>query len=262
MNKWNLYKEEEVRQKVLNGIRIMSELVGCTLGPNGRSVLIERGTASEPLIVDDGRRVAENIKLPDPVEQLAVRVCYSVTKKTDEKVGDGTTTATVLTHAVLDTLNKAGEFSGGMISKINVADLDRRIQESKTKVVAELRKMAKPVKTEKDLINVATVVSGDPVIGEIIGKMYHQLGENGHISLEFNLLSEQLEHEVVPGYRFSGGYAAEWMITDSMRKTCSMADVHVLITMRKDLDSEMVTPILQQLAGNNKGQLVIVSPKF
>lgn len=262
MQKINLSDEKQTRTRVLSGVRKMAELVGMTLGPMGRSVLIERGTASEPLLVDDGRRVAENIKLDDPIEQLAVRTLYSVTRKTDEKVGDGTTTATVLSHAIMDELSKNHVMSGGMISSVDVAELDRKINSAREEIVGHLRSIAKPVKTEKELIDVASVVAGDENIGEIIGKMYFQLGKDGHITLEFNLLSEQIESEVVPGYRFSGGYAAEWMMTDSMRRTASMTDVHVLVTSHKDLDTNKVTPILQLLMGNNKRRLVIIAPKF
>jgi chaperonin GroEL len=115
-------------------------------------------------------------------------------------------------------------------TQANVNEVDAAIQTSKSAVVEKLRAMAKPIKTEKELIDVATVSGGNPTLGEIIGKIYWQLGKDGHISLEFNLLSEQIEHEIVPGLRFSGGYAADWMITDQIRKTCTLKDAPVLVT--------------------------------
>src|SRR3990167_2122531 len=119
MKKVNISDESVAREKVSSGINKMVELVGMTLGPNGRSVIIER--PGEPLIVDDGRRVAENMKLDDPVEQMAVRVCYAVTRKTDEKVGDGTTTSMILVAAILNEIYKK-HLSFGVGVQTNVND--------------------------------------------------------------------------------------------------------------------------------------------
>lgn len=258
MKKLNLSNENEVREKVLSGIQKMADLVGMTLGPAGRSVIIERG-AGEPLIVDDGRRVAENIKLEDPVEQLAVRVCYSVTRKTDEKAGDGTTTSMVLTNAIMKEISK--EF-GSFGSQVNVAEIDRRIQDAKLEIFAELDKKTKHIKSEKELIDVAKVVVGDDKLGTIIGTMFWTLGKNGHISLEFNLLTTEIETEVVAGYRFSGGYAANWMITDAMRKDCTIGDVDVLVVHQKLTDIKELEPILNIIANSGKNKLIVIAPKF
>lgn len=257
MKKINLSNESEVREKILSGIQKMSDLVGMTLGPAGRSVIIERG-AGEPLIVDDGRRVAENIKFDDPVEQLAVRVCYAVTRKTDEKVGDGTTTSMILTNAILKEISK--EIGG--YTTVNVSELDQRIQLAKNEIFKKLDEMAKPIKTEKELIDVAKVITGNDRLGEIIGKMYFVLGKNGHISLEFNLLSNDIETETVSGYRFSGGYAAPWMITDALRKDCVMSDVDVLITKQKITDIKEIEPILNIVGHSGKSKLIIISPRL
>ncbi len=262
MKKINLYNESEVRERIHSGIQKMSKLVGMTLGPAGRSIIIERG-AGEPLIVDDGRRVAENIKFDDPIEQLAVRTAYGVTRKTDEKVGDGTTTSMVLTAAIVDEIARNYITFGGMVGvNTNVNEVDQKLQKAKDEVIALLDKKAKQIKTEKELIDVATIVSGDPKLGEIIGKMYWQLGKDGHISLEFNLLSEHIETEIASGYRFSGGYAANWMITDTIRKNVSLGDINVLVARQKDIEKDKVEGLLRMVANSGKDKIAIIAPKF
>jgi chaperonin GroEL len=260
MKKINQSDESVVREKVASGVKKLADMVSLTLGNHGRSVIIER--PGDPLIVDDGRRVAENVKLDDPIENMAARVLYSVTKKTDEKSGDGTTTATVLANAILQSVFK-NNLAVGVGAQTNVGEVDALIKKSCAEVVVELNKRAKPVKSEKDLIDVATVVSGDAELGKIIGNMYWQLGKDGHISLEFNLLTEVIETEVVPGYRFSAGYAADWMITDALRRHCVIDDVDVLITRQKITDfKEQIAPIANMVGNNGKSRLVVIAPKF
>lgn len=238
-------------------------MVAMTLGPDGRAVMIDRGVG-DPLLVDDGRRVAENIKFDDAIEQSAMRVAYGITRKTDEKVGDGTTTSMVLTGAIVETVANDYIIPGG-IGGSSVSDVDRLLQDSKTAVVEKLRAMAKQVKTEKELIDVATVSVGDAKLGEIIGKMYWRLGKEGHISMEFNFVSEEIETEVVSGYRFSGGYAAPWMITDALRRVCIIDDVPVLIADRAK-NKELVWNDLQGAvalaAESGSKSLVVISQRF
>lgn len=259
IKKINLSDETIVREKIASAIRKMAELVGMTLGPAGRSVLIERGTA-EPLIVDDGRRVAENIKFDDPIEQLAVRVCYGITRKTDEKVGDGTTTSMVLANAILQDIHQ--NHIGGIGNNTNLMELDKLIQDSKDEIIKLLNDIKKDLKTEKELIDVATVAVGDEKLGKIIGQMFYKMGKEGHISLEFNLLTSEIETEVVSGYRFSGGYAANWMITNEIRKDCVMDDVHVVVTKQKITDFNEIAPICNIVGQLGKKKLVFIAPKF
>lgn len=261
IQKLNLFEEGEVREKVFKAVSEMAKGVSMTLGPSGRSLIIERG-AGEPLIVDDGRRVAENIKFDDPVEQLAVRVLYGVTRKTDEKVGDGTTTSMVLAHAILKDVYTNYLPLGGVGAPMNVSEIDHRIQEAKDEVTKLLYEKAKQIKTEKELIDVATIAVGDAELGKIIGSMYWQLGKTGHITMEFNLLSEKIETEVVPGYRFSGGYAADWMITSALRRTCELNDVDVLVTRKKITDFTEIAPVCNIVGNSGKKKLVIIAPKF
>jgi chaperonin GroEL len=262
IKKINLSKVSEARKKVLAGLTKMNDLVSMTLGPDGKSVIIERG-AGEPLIVDDGRRVAENIKLDDPIEQMVVRAVYEVTKKTDEKAGDGTTTATVLTHGIGASVFADRLPIGGMGQGLaSVSAIDREIQAGSEEVVAALKKMAKPIETEKELINVATVIAGDEKIGREIGSMYHKLGKNGHITLEFNLLSDEIESEIVPGMRINAGFAKSWMIVDKVRGRTMVDDIQVLVACRKDLNARDLDNIINEVSLGGKQRLLIIARRF
>jgi len=260
LKKINLSNKGEVRERILSGLTKMLDLVGNTLGPAGLSVMIDRGTG-EPLLVDDGRRVAENMKLDDPIEQMAVRVCYGVTRKTDEKVGDGTTTSMVLSHAILDNVFKEYLMSG-IGSHANVNDIDAQIQKSKDEVIKMLEANTKQIKTQKELADVSSIVAGDSEIGKTIADMYWKLGKDGHISMEFNLLSEKIETEIVAGYRFSGGYAANWMINNALRKNWVAPDVDILITKKKILDVKEIEPIANIVGNRGKSYFVIIAHGF
>jgi len=248
----------QVRERILAGITKMNEIVSLTLGPAGLSVIIERG-AGEPLIVDDGRRAAEAIKLDDPIEQLAVRTCYSVTRKTDEMVGDGTSTSMVLTHAIVKEVFDEYPGYGG---RGNVMKIDADIQTAKDMILEELDALAKPIKTEKELIDVATVAAGDPELGKTIGSMYHKLGKDGHLTLEFNLLSNKIETEIVKGYRFMGAYAAKWMRTSELRQISNLDDIDVLVVNQKLTDPAQIQTAASLIINSGKDRMVIIAPKF
>lgn len=262
IRKENLSDETVVRSKVTGGVKKMTDLVALTLGPHGRSILIERGMG-EPLIVDDGRRTAENVKFDDPVQHLAARICYDVTRKTDEKAGDGTTTSMVLTNAIVDYANNHLIKGDDIIGvTVDVNQIDKDLHTSLDFVLKELDVMAKPVKTEKQLIDVATISTGDAELGKKIGQMYHKLGKDGHITLEFNLTGSEIETDVVKGYRFSGGYARSWMVTDEVRKVASFKDVPVLVAHDKKLDVEKIQGVAKEVANTGKKAMVIIAPKF
>lgn len=263
IKKINLSDINQVREKILSAVEKVNDLVSITLGPDGLSALIERGMG-EPLMVDDGRRTAENIKFDDSVEQLIARVLYAVTKKTDEKVGDGTTTSMILAHAIIEEVFKKYLSCEGMNlgNMASVSEIDEKIQESKKNILKLIDDKTTKIKTEKQLIDVATIAAGNSRIGEIIGKMYWKLGEDGHLTLEFNLLSEELETRLVPGYKFLGGYAAPWMITNEIRQHSILKEVDVLVAYQFNLEVEDVQPLAKEVASAGKTELVIIAPKF
>ena len=237
----------------------MADLVSMTLGPNGRSVIMERG--QEPFIIDDGRRVAENILLDDPVEQAAVRIAYGVTQKTDEEAGDGTTTAMVLTRAILSDVSHERMVTG-IGTQVDIAGIETAIEEAKNEVTKLLEKEAKPIKTEKELINVASVIAGNEEIGKLIGEIYWKLGKDGHITIEMNPLSENMESEIVAGYRFPGGYAAPWMKNNAITKTFNASDIDILVTSQEITDINGILQAANMVAEEGKQVLVVVGKDF
>jgi len=264
LKKLNLSNKELVREKIFNGVNKAVDLVSMTLGPAGQSIIIQNQT-DEPLIVDDGRRAMENIKLDDPVEHLAVRTLYEVTRKTDEKVGDGTTTSAVLARAIMKEISdKHLAFGGLLTNSADVNEIDKKIQKAKNEILEFLDKEKKEVTTKKELIDVATVSVGDEKLGKIIGEIYWELGKDGHIALEFNLTSEETETETVPGYRFTGSYADTFMITNEIRKISQMKDVHVLTTFadRENITLDQIKPIASEVQHNGKHAFVIIARKF
>ena len=235
-------------------------MVELTYGQFGRSVMIDRGTDT-PLLIDDGRRVAENIHLDDPIEQMAVKVAYNVTKKTDEKAGDGTTTSAILTRAIMNTVSKERIGSGIGLS-YNVSEIDNEIHATKTQVLALLDKEAKPIKTEKEIIDVATVITGSPDLGKIIGSMYWKLGKDGHISMEIDHLSEKITTEYVSGYRLQGGYAAPWMNNNPITKKFNASDVSILVTDQDVRDIDNITTACNVVVSKSKNILIVIAPSF
>lgn len=257
MKKITLSDQNIVRQKVLSGINKMASIVAPTLGPNGGSVIMERG--QEPVIIDDGRRIAENIVLEDQVEQMAVQVAYSVTKKTDEKAGDGTTTSMILTHAIL---KEAHEHLKGIGQKASVSDIDTQIHQAKNEVLSLMDKEKKDIKTEKDLCSVATVISGDERIGKLVSSLYWELGKDGHISIEIDQIGEKIETETVRGYKLMGGYASPWMITNPLTKTFDAKDVSIFVTNQDITDPAQVEVPSNLVAKEGKPLILIVARSF
>lgn len=208
------------------------------------------------------------IKIENTGETVEMR-CIKVSNEDHLYFTDGytlthnTTSSMILTNAIMEEVARNYISFGGMVGvTTNVNEVDKKLQEAKNTVLSLLDKKAKQIKTEKELIEVATIVSGDPKIGKIIGEMYWKLGKEGHIALEFNLLTEEIETEIASGYRFSGGYAANWMITDTIRKTATLDDVNVLIARQKDLDKDKIEGLARQVANAGKTKMVIVAPKF
>lgn len=260
--KINLSNENLVKEKILNAAQKCAELAGMTLGPDGKSVIIEKGIG-EPLIVDDGRRTLENIQLEDSVEQLVVRTLSEITKKTDEKVGDGTTTSIILAYAILKNVFHNRMKSGGILdSGASVSKIDKELKESLDLVLKKLEEKRKEVTTEQQLIDVAKVSVGDEKLGEIIGKMYWQLGKDGHITLEYDTNSEEVTTEIIPGFRFNAGLAKRWMMTNQLRQEAFLKESFVLISDQRDLNIEDLKIICSELQNSGRKCLTVIAPKF
>jgi chaperonin GroEL len=260
--KENNHNTEDVRKRVLAGVEKMNDMISPSFGPSGLSAIVQQSNG-EASLFDDGRRTAEAIKLEDKLSHLAARICYNITKKTDERVGDGTTTSTILAYNILKEIFNNHLISGaGVVDKGDVRLIDEKLQSEKDEVVSQLRKMATEVKTEKQLIDVAYTISNNKRTGEMVGSMMFQIGKDGHINLEFDTINEKISSEVVSGYRFSGGYAARWMISNEIRRVADMRDLDVLVVHKKLTDYTEVERIINQVANKGKSNMVIIALGF
>lgn len=246
--------DSEGRDKLVKGIEKLARAVKSTLGPMGQTVLIESADILRGITVTkDGVTVAKSIDLLDPVENLAVRIMKEAADKTAASAGDGTTTAIVLTEALV----KAGyeEFKDPSINKTEVL---RYLVELTKEVVSKLGKLSKKV-TKKNLIDVATISSNnDASIGKIIADTYNQVGKNGYVTLEKSL-STQTYTETTKGIKVDRGYSNPLFINNQKKDECILEDVHILVSDAEISNILQIESILKPII-NDRKKLLIIAP--
>lgn len=249
----------KARESIKNGVNKAVDMVKITLGPMGRNVLLERPTGY-PWIVNDGVTIAKHIILKDPVENQVAQAIIEATLKTNENVGDGTTTAMVLAGAIInEALKEMGE--GTLLETPNVMETYREIKENCQKVIEELKKMAKPIKTKQDMIDVATACCEDKKSGEIIADMYEKLGKDGIISVE-DSYKEETSTEIVSGMKFSGGYVSK-SLANTDKGDAILEDCKILVTNHQIESIDDFVPFALFLRNNkNISELVIIADSF
>lgn len=243
--------DEAARQAIMRGVTVLTEAVKATLGPRGRNVVIDRKFGA-PTITKDGVTVAKEIELKDPYENMGAQLVREVASKTSDVAGDGTTTATVLAYAV---------YKEGMkyvTAGANSIDIKRGIDKAVETVIAELKKMSKPVADKKEIAQVGTIsANNDATIGELIADAMDKVGKDGVITVE-EAKSMATTLDVVEGMQFDRGYVSPYFVTDPERMECSLADAFVLIHDKKISTMKDLLPILEQTARQGK-PLVIVA---
>ena len=242
---------EDARRKLKNGINIVAEAVSATLGPKGRNVAIDRKFGS-PTITHDGVSVAKEIELEDPFENMGAQLLKEAASKTNDIAGDGTTTSTVLAHAIVNEGLKALE------AGYNPMLLKRGIEQATDAVVAELRKMAVKIDTKEEIGSVATNSAADPEIGDLIADVMDKVGKDGVITVEESK-SMQFETEYVEGMQFDRGYLSPYFITDTEQMEAVIADAYVLIHEKKISAAQDIVPLLEKLVQVGKRELVIIA---
>ena len=242
--------EIEARQKIQKGISILSRTVKSTLGPAGRSVILDKSYGA-PQVVNDGVTVAKDIELPDPFENMGAKLMQQVASKTNDQAGDGTTTATVLAEAILEEGMKC--IAAGANPVTVKAGIDKGV-----KVVLEaIEKASKPVENEADLVAVATVSANqDEEIGTLIAKAITKVGKEGVITVE-EAKSLETTLDVVEGMQFDRGCLSPYFVTDQERMTVNFADAAILIHVKKISNMIELFPVLEQVAKNCKLFLII-----
>lgn len=243
--------KEEARQKLLLGVNALADTVKVTLGPKGRNVVLEKGYGS-PVITKDGVTVAKEIQLEDKVENIGAELVKESASKTNDVVGDGTTTATVLTQAIVK------EGFKNVTAGANPVALNRGLHKAAEAIIETLmNKISKPVE-EDEIANVASISANDREIGEKIAEAMKEVGKDGVITVEESQ-SFGMEIDVVKGMRFDKGYVSPYMITNSERMEAEFENAMILITDKKIASVEDILPVLEAVAQSGKKELVIIS---
>ncbi|KAH8738819.1 GroEL-like chaperone (ATpase) [Cryptosporidium ryanae] len=239
------------RRKMLKGANDLADAVGVTLGPKGRNVVIDQGTVKAPRITKDGVTVAKSIEFKSRAENIGAQLLKSVALATNDKAGDGTTTATVLAREIY----KSG--CDKVDSGLNPMDLLRGINIGVEQVISELDKLSQPVKTREDILNIATIsANNDLRIGELISKAYDKVGKDGTIHIvEGN--TTKCELNVVEGIKLERGYISPYFITNQKNQKVEMENANVLVFNGTISDINLVLPILEYSLRNNSPVLII-----
>src|SRR3989344_4089834 len=243
---------DEARAALKKGIDKLAEAVRMTLGPRGRAVVIEKGYGA-PQVTFDGVTVAKEIELEDKFENLGAELIKQAAEKTNDNVGDGTTTSVVLAHAMIDEGEKATQQKG-----FNVIQLAEELRLEGGKVVKALEKQREPINENKKIEEVATLSAKNPEIGKLIAEVMEKVGRDGVVTIEdSNTISNTFD--IVEGMQFDRGYISPYMVTNSERMEAALEDPHILVTDKKISSIQELLPLLEKLVQAGKKELVIVA---
>ena len=241
---------EEARQKILKGVEKLSDAVVVTLGPKGRNVVLDKKFGS-PTITKDGVTVAKEIELEDAYENMGAQMVKEVAEKTSDTAGDGTTTATLLTHSIYK------EGMKNVTAGASPMGLKRGIDKAVEVVVDELKRMAKPVKDKKETAQIATIsANGDETIGNLLADAMDKVGKDGVVTVE-EAKSMATTLDVVEGMQFDQGYLSPYFVTDAERMECVLEEPYILIHEKKISAVKDIIPLLEKIAQQGKPLLII-----
>jgi chaperonin GroEL len=240
----------EAREKMLRGIDTLADAVRVTLGPKGRNVVIEKSFGA-PRTTKDGVTVAKEIELHDKFENMGAQMVREVASKTNDAAGDGTTTATVLAHAIVR------EGSKSVAAGMNPMDLKRGVEKAVEAVVADLKKRSKKVKSNDEIGQVGTIsANGDKTVGKMIAEAMQKVGNEGVITVE-EAKSLDTELEVVEGMQFDRGYISPYFITNADKMMAELEEPHILIHEKKLSSLQPMLPILESVVQSGRPLVII-----
>ena len=242
---------EDARRKLKNGMNTVANAVSATLGPKGRNVAVDRKFGS-PTITHDGVSVAKEIELEDPFENMGAQLLKEAAQKTNDIAGDGTTTSTVLAHAIVNEGLRALE------AGYNPMLLKHGILLATETVVEELRKMSMKIDSREEIASVATNSAADEEIGNLIADVMDKVGKDGVITVEESK-SMQFEQEYVEGMQFDRGYLSAYFITNADQMQAVINEPYILINEKKISAAQDIVPILEKLVQIGKRELVIIA---
>jgi len=241
---------EDARKKLLSGVEQISKAVKTTLGPCGRMVMMDKKYGS-PVITKDGVSVAKEIELADPYENMGAQFVREVASKTNDDAGDGTTTATVLSYALVR------EGIKSVAAGMRPIEIKRGMDKAVKLAVDEIKKNAKPVKGADDITNIATIsANNDPEIGKMLADAIEKVGKDGVITVEESKNME-MTVDTVEGMQFDRGYISSYFVTDRERMEADFDDAYVLIYDKKISAMKDLLPILEKVANAGKALVII-----
>jgi chaperonin GroEL len=240
----------DARDKMMHGIDILADAVRVTLGPKGRNVVLDKSFGA-PRVTKDGVTVAKEIELENKFENMGAQMVREVASKTSEQAGDGTTTATILAHAIVK------EGAKGVAAGMNPMDLKRGVDLAVTAIVADLQKNSKKVTSNEEIAQVGTIsANGDAEIGRFIADAMKKVGNEGVITVE-EAKSLETELEVVEGMQFDRGYISPYFVTNADKMRVEMEDPYILIYEKKLAALNELLPLLEAVVQAGKPLLII-----
>jgi len=240
----------DARDRMLRGVDILNNAVKVTLGPKGRNVVLDKSFGA-PRITKDGVTVAKEIELEDKFENMGAQMVREVAQKTNDKAGDGTTTATILAAAIVK------EGAKSVAAGMNPMDLKRGIDIAVTAVVKDIEKRAKPVGSSAEVAQVGTISSnGDATIGSMIAKAMQKVGNEGVITVE-EAKAMETEVEIVEGMQFDRGYISPYFITNAEKMIAELEDAYILLHEKKLSGLQAMLPLLEAVVQTSKPLLIL-----
>ena len=245
----DIYFGTDARAKLAKGVNTLADAVTTTMGPKGRYVALQRSYGA-PTITNDGVSVAKEIELKDPVENMGAQLVKEVATKTNDTVGDGTTTATLLAQAIVN------DGLRNVAAGANPLAIRRGIDKAVNAAVAEMKAQAKPVETKEQIASVGTISAGDPEVGEKIAEAMEVVGKDGVITVEDSQTFD-ITIDTVEGMQFDKGYVSAYFVTDNDRMEAVMKDPYILITDQKISSVQDIMPVLEAVQRAGRGLLII-----
>ncbi|EHZ4888055.1 chaperonin GroEL [Campylobacter lari] len=245
-----IFFSDEARNKLYEGVKKLNDAVKVTMGPRGRNVLIQKSFGA-PAITKDGVSVAKEVELKDSLENMGASLVREVASKTADQAGDGTTTATVLAHAIFK------EGLRNITAGANPIEVKRGMDKACEAIVAELKKLSREVKDKKEIAQVATIsANSDEKIGNLIADAMEKVGKDGVITVE-EAKSINDELNVVEGMQFDRGYLSPYFITNTEKMTAELQNPFILLFDKKIANLKDLLPILEQIQKTGKPLLII-----
>ncbi len=242
---------EDARKKMKAGVDKLANAIKITLGPKGRNVVLDKGFGS-PTITNDGVTIAKEIELENKIENLGAEIVKEVAEKTNDVAGDGTTTAVILSQAIIS------EGLKNVAAGANPLALKRGIEKGVEKIVQGLKQASKQVTSKEEMAQVATIAAEDEKLGELIAEIMAEVGKDGVITVEESK-TFGTQKEVVKGLQFDKGYISPYMITNTEKMEASFEDPYILVTNKKISSLQEILPALEKVVQAGKKELVIIA---